>query len=238
MTSTNIAIVGSGISGLSAAWLLSRSKNVTLFEKASRLGGHTNTVLAETEAGSIPVDTGFIVYNERNYPNLTAFFAHLGVETAPSFMDFAVSIERGRMEYSGSHLNGLFGQRRNIVRPEHWKLVGDILRFFREARGQVATVDNDMSMADFLNKFGYSRVFVEDHILPISAAIWSTPCKQMLDFPARSFIDFFSNHALLQVRNRSVWRTVKGGGSQYVNRIAAERGFNTRTDAGITSVVR
>jgi predicted NAD/FAD-binding protein len=238
MTSRNIAIIGSGIAGLSAAWLLSRSQNVTLFEKDKRIGGHTNTIMAKTENGSVPVDTGFIVYNERNYPNLTAFLDHLGVETAPSNMGFAVSVAEGRMEYSGKHLNGLFGQRRNIIRPEHWQLVGDILKFFRQAEAQAATVTADMSMADFLKKFGYSSVFVKDHILPISAAIWSTPCSAMLDFPARSFIEFFANHSLLQVGNRAQWRTVKGGSKQYIARILAEHRFTTRTGVDIVSVVR
>ena len=131
MTASSIAVIGSGISGLSAAWLLSQSQNVTVFEKNDRLGGHANTIMAKTAEGEVAVDTGFIVYNEVNYPNLTAFFDHFGVETSPSWMSFAVSIAQGRREYSGEHLNGLFGQRRNLIRPQHWQLVGDILRFFR-----------------------------------------------------------------------------------------------------------
>lgn len=238
MTSPNIAVIGSGISGLSAAWLLSRSQRVTVFEKNNRLGGHSNTVLAQTENGPVPVDTGFIVYNEQNYPNLTAFFDHLGVETAASSMSFAVSIAEGRREYSGRHLNGLFGQRRNIIRPDHWQLVGDILRFFREAEQQIEDCDGDFTIAQFLEQFGYSRIFIEDHILPISAAIWSTPSRGMLDFPARTFIEFFANHSLLQVGNRPVWRTVKVGSREYVSRLNAQRTFRTVLDADIRSVVR
>ncbi|KKB85146.1 NADH-ubiquinone oxidoreductase subunit 6 [Devosia limi DSM 17137] len=238
MTSSRIAIVGSGISGLSAAWLLSRNHDVTVFEKNAKLGGHSNTVLAKTGQGSLPVDTGFIVYNEQNYPNLTAMFDHLGVATSPSSMSFAVSVAEGRMEYSGKHLNGLFGQRRNIIRPEHWKLVSDIIRFFREAERQVATCPQDMSIADFLDQFGYSRVFIEDHILPISAAIWSTPSRGMLEFPARTFIEFFANHSLLQVGNRPQWRTVTGGSREYVNRLVGGRAFSTVTSAKIVSVIR
>ncbi|WP_328517756.1 NAD(P)/FAD-dependent oxidoreductase [Devosia algicola] len=234
----NIAVIGSGISGLSTAWLLSRTQNVTVFEKDSRLGGHTNTVLAATPDGTVPVDTGFIVFNEQNYPNLTAFFDHLGVGTTKSDMGFAVSVAGGRMEYSGRHLNGLFGQRRNIVRVEHWQLVGDIMRFFREAEKQIATCAHDLTIGQFLEEFDYSKVFVEDHILPISAAIWSTPARGMLEFPAKSFIEFFANHNLLQVGNRRKWRTVSGGSREYVTRIMSERRFATKTNAGVTTVVR
>lgn len=238
MTSSSIAIIGSGISGLSAAWLLSRSAAVTLFEKASRLGGHSNTVVADTADGAIPVDTGFIVFNEQNYGNLCALLSHLGVATSPSDMSFAVSVERGRMEYSGRHLNGLFGQRRNLVRPEHWQLVGDILRFFREAEQQSVGIPATVTIGEFLATHGYSRIFIEDHILPITAAIWSTPARSMLDFPARSFLDFFANHGLLQVNNRPLWRTVTGGSRSYVSRLVADGGFTTVNDARIAAVSR
>lgn len=238
MTTPSIAVVGSGIAGLSAAWLLSRTHRVSVFEQARKLGGHSNTVLAKVPEGEIPVDTGFIVYNETNYPNLTAFFANLGVETTPSCMSFAVSIAEGAREYSGRHLNGLFGQRRNIIRPEHWQLVGDILRFFREAEKQVAGCQDDMSIAAFLERFGYSRIFIEDHILPISAAIWSTPSRGMLDFPARTFIEFFANHSLLQVSGRPVWRTVRRGSQNYVDRIVDDCSFETVLDARIARVER
>lgn len=238
MTAPTIAVIGSGISGLSAAWLLSQTQNVTVFERNARLGGHANTIEATTPEGQIAVDTGFIVYNEQNYPNLTAFFDHLGVPTAPSWMSFAVSIGEGQREYSGEYLNGLFGQRRNIIRPEHWRLVSDIMRFFRKAEQQIATCQDDLSIGQFLDRFGYSRIFIQDHILPISAAIWSTPSRGMLDFPARTFIEFFANHSLLQVNNRPTWRTVQGGSQQYVQRIAAQQRFETVLDAGIHSVAR
>jgi predicted NAD/FAD-binding protein len=238
MTAMKIAVLGSGIAGLSAAWLLSKTQKVTLFEKNQRVGGHSNTVLAQVAEGQVPVDTGFIVYNEQNYPNLTALFDHLGVATAASSMSFAVSIEQGRREYSGRHLNGLFGQRRNIVRPVHWQLVGDILRFFREAQRQVALCADDLTIAQFLARFGYSRVFVEDHILPVSAAIWSTPSRGMLQFPAKTFIEFFANHSLLQVGNRPIWRTVLGGSREYVSRLVAGAGFETLTGSPVRVVVR
>jgi predicted NAD/FAD-binding protein len=238
MTAMKIAVIGAGIAGLSAAWLLGQSQDVTLFEKRPRLGGHANTVQTIVPDGLVSVDTGFIVYNEPNYPNLAALFSHLEVASTETTMGFAVSIERGRREYSGKHLNGLFGQRRNIVRPEHWQLVGDILRFFREAQRQVVSCPDDLSIAQFLDRFGYSRVFIEDHILPISAAIWSTPSRGMLQFPARTFIDFFANHSLLQVGNRPVWRTVAGGSSEYLFRLVGSGRFKTIANCTIRSVVR
>ena len=238
MTQSSIAIIGSGISGLSAAWLLSKSHNVTLFEKNAVLGGHSNTLMAPTPQGQVPVDTGFIVYNEKNYPNLTAFFDHFEVETARSYMSFAVSCGEGAMEYSGEYLWGLFGQRRNIIRPRHWQLVSDIMRFFREAEDQIKLCDDDLSIGQFLVRFGYSQAFIDDHILPISAAIWSTPSRGMLDFPARTFIEFFSNHSLLQVLGRPQWRTVKNGSRQYVDKLAAATDMETVLNAAITAVRR
>lgn len=238
MTHKTVAIIGSGISGLSAAWLLSRNADVTLYEKAGRVGGHSNTVMADTPKGSVPVDTGFIVYNDKNYPNLKALFDRLQVPTAKSEMTFAVSVEAGRMEYSGQHLPGLFGQRRNLFRAEHWQLVRDIMRFFREAEAQAEGLDESVSIGAFLEANAYSRAFIEDHLLPISAAIWSTPTGSMLEFPARTFIDFFANHSLLQVTGRPRWRTVRGGSREYVTRMLADTRMETVLNAGIASVLR
>lgn len=233
-----IAIIGSGITGLSAAWLLSRHNQVQLFEKASRPGGHTNTLIAPTPDGPVAVDTGFIVYNERNYTNLTALFDHLGVETAPSCMSFAVSVDGGRMEYSGARLNGLFGQRRNIVRAGHWQLVADILRFFRHAETQVKTCTADTTLAEFLDRFGYSKTFIDDHILPLSAAIWSTPALGMLAFPARTFVDFCANHGLLQIAGRPQWRTARNGAGSYIEKLRRDADFGLHCNTDIVQVVR
>lgn len=238
MHSKDIAIVGSGISGLSAAWLLSRTARVTLFEKAGKIGGHVNTVVAETAEGPVAVDTGFIVFNERNYPNLTALLSHLGVASAPSDMSFAVSVDRGRMEYCGRYFNGLFGQRRNLLRPEHWRLAADILRFFKSAQAQAVGIDEAVSIGEFLTRFGYSRAFIEDHLLPISAAIWSTPARSMLEFPARTFIDFFANHGLLQIEGRPEWRTVRGGAQNYVDGLVEDADIEIVTGARLTRVTR
>lgn len=235
-----VAVIGSGISGLSTAWLLSKSADVTLIENAGRLGGHTNTIDAVTPEGTVPVDTGFIVYNEQNYPNLTAFLDHLGVETAASDMGFAVSCDNGRMEYSGRDFGGLFGQRRNLLKPRHWQMVADILKFFGQAERQAAALSSDVGIGTFLKQHGYSDAFIEDHLLPICAAIWSTPARSMLEFPARTFVNFFANHGLLITdwRKRPVWRTVRGGARSYVDRILAEGGFRILANAHIAAVTR
>ena len=219
-TVRTIAVIGSGISGLAAAWLLSRRYEVTLFERDYRAGGHSNTVDVPTAGRPAAVDTGFIVYNEAAYPNLVALFDQLGVETAPSDMSFAVSIDAGRYEYSGSGLAGLLGQRSNILSPSHWRMTADILRFFRESRALlVDDARNGPTLGEYLQANRYSRAFVDRHILPMAAAIWSTPSTEVMGFPAASFVKFFANHGLLQARNQPIWRTVVGGSRAYVRRL-------------------
>lgn len=240
-----IAVVGSGISGLSAAWLLSQAHDVTLFEKEGRLGGHSNTVeVPWPDGGSGPVDTGFIVYNTACYPNLIAMFEHLGVPTAPTRMSFSVSLNRGDYEYSGTGAQGLFGQPGNLFRPDHWRMAADILRFFREARSMIDGVGEGggdgvgQSLGEWLHARRFSSVFIERHVLPMGAAIWSTPSRDVLEFPAAAFARFFANHGLLQVRNRPQWRTVRGGSRAYVMRLLeAFRGRIITADP-VTSVSR
>lgn len=213
-TSLRIAVIGSGISGLSAAWLLSRRHEVTLYEADGRLGGHSNTV----DAGGTPVDTGFIVYNEHTYPNLTALFAHLKVPTKDADMSFAVSLDGGRMEYSGNGLAGLFAQKRNLASPRFYGMLRDLLRFYREAPAEAGAAE-DVSLTAYLDARGYGAAFREDHLFPMAAAIWSTPSAQVGDYPAAAFIRFFTNHGLLQLTNRPIWRTVDGGSRCYVTRL-------------------
>lgn len=234
-----IAVVGSGISGLSAAWLLSKSHNVTLYEADDRLGGHSNTVDVVGFTDPVPVDTGFIVYNEQTYPNLVALFAHLGVETIESDMSFALSAGDGRFEYAGTNLDGLFAQRRNLLRPRFWRMVADIRRFYRDAP-RILTEDPEgrVSLGGYLAREGYSRPFIEDHLLPMGAAIWSTPTADMLDFPATAFVRFFANHALLTLGQRPRWRTVRGGSRSYVERIARDLGTAIRLAEPVTAVTR
>ncbi len=218
-----IAVIGSGISGLSAAWLLSDRHDVTLYEVDRRLGGHSNTVLAPTDGASIPVDTGFIVYNEVTYPNLTALFAHLGVETEPTEMSFAVSVDGGRLEYSGSGLGGLFSQPANILRPRFYAMMADLLRFYRQAPRDLGRLDG-VTLAAYLDAHGYGHAFREDHLYPMAAAIWSTPAGEVGAYPAEAFIRFCDNHGLLKITNRPQWRTVKGGSRAYVTRLSEPLG--------------
>lgn len=219
----DLAVVGSGIAGLAAAWLLHQGHSVTLYEKDERLGGHCNTVdVVDAEGNRLAVDTGFIVYNTINYPNLAALFQHIGVATQPSEMSFAASLDGGRLEYSGSDLKGLFAQPRNLLRPRFWAMLRDIARFYREAPRFLAAPDAEgMSLGRYLEAGGYSDGFVHDHLLPMGAAIWSATEADMRDHPAASFIRFFASHGLLRLAGRPPWRTVTGGSRVYVERLAA-----------------
>ncbi|MCB1746778.1 MAG: FAD-dependent oxidoreductase [Gammaproteobacteria bacterium] len=216
-----IAVIGAGIAGLGAAWALARRHAVTLFEAEARLGGHANTVELQLDGTRLAVDTGFIVYNARNYPHLVALFEQLGVPTQVSDMSFAVSLDGGRVEYAGSNLNGLFAQRRNTLRPRFWRMLSDIRRFYRAAAGYRDTLAPDTSIGELLTREGYSEVFVEDHLVPMAAAIWSASRADIRRYPARAFIQFFANHGLLELGERPPWRTVTGGSRAYVERLAA-----------------
>lgn len=234
-----VAVIGSGIAGLSAAWLLSRSKHVTLYEADDRFGGHAHTRNVEVDGTAIPVDTGFIVYNEPSYPNLTAFFRHLSVPTIATDMSFAVSTDGGRFEYSGAGWRGLIAQRRNIANPRLWRIVRDVLRFYREVTAYAdGHPDSPLSLGDYLAAQSYSRAFVEDHIIPMGAAIWSTPAAEMMAFPLVSFVRFCRNHALLQIKDRPRWRTLPQGSRDYVNRIIATLAENARAGLPVRKVIR
>lgn len=234
-----IAVIGSGIAGMGAAWLLSKRHDVVVFEKNAHIGGHSNTVEVEEIGGSVPVDTGFIVYNTACYPNLIALFEHLQVPTATTEMSFAVSLDDGRFEYNGNGVFGLFGQPRNVLRPSHWRMTFDILRFFREASAlDLENADPEMSLGQWLDDNGYSEPFTRRHILPMAAAIWSTPADEMLAFPIAAFARFFRNHGLLQVADRPEWRTVQGGSREYVRRLKASSNAIWTASDPVTSVER
>lgn len=219
---STVAVIGSGIAGMSAAWILASNHQVTVYERNRHLGGHSHTVDVPGPNGPIPVDTGFIVFNEKNYPNLTSLFRHLNVPTKESEMSFAASLRNGSFEYSGSNLNGLLGQRLNVVNPRFWRMVLDLLRFYREAPEFINNCDDgSLSLSGYLQRFGYSEAFLQDHLLPMGAAIWSTSAAQMAAYPATAFIQFFVSHGLLELRERPKWRTVEGGSQAYVKKLCA-----------------
>ena len=213
-----IAIIGSGISGLSSALLLSQKHNITLFESNNRFGGHANTVEIMHKENVIPVDTGFIVYNKLNYPNLVSFFDFLKVETIDSDMSFAVSARDGQLEYSGS-MKGIFAQKKNFFNLKFYRMLKDIIIFFIFGYKYAFQFKESESLGEYVKRCNFSKEFINDHLIPMSSAIWSCPEKEILNFPAKTLLTFFKNHQLINFIFRPKWRTVKGGSKQYVNKV-------------------
>jgi predicted NAD/FAD-binding protein len=232
-----IAIVGSGIAGNTAAYHLCREHDITVFEAAGHVGGHTHTHDIEHEGHRVAVDTGFIVCNDRTYPNFLALMSELGVELQDSEMSFSVRTETG-LEYNGTTLNSLFAQRRNLVRPAFWGMIRDILRFNREAPRLLDSPDDSLRLGDYLDAQGYSPRFVEHYILPMGAAIWSAGTDTLREFPARYFVRFFHHHGMLTVDDRPQWRTVRGGSARYVERLTAPFRDRIRLRTPVESVRR
>jgi predicted NAD/FAD-binding protein len=235
-----VAVIGSGVSGLGAALALSDVAQVLLFEKDARFGGHANTVDVERDARRVAVDTGFIVYNHRNYPNLTALFAELGVPTKQSDMSFGFSLGDGAQEYACDSLDKIFAQRRNILDPRFLWVFRETLRFCKRAPEDLAAGRAaGLSLADWLAGHGFSRWFRERFILPMGAAIWSTPSSRIGDFPAEAFLRFFANHDLYTGLGEAMkWRTVEGGSRAYVSRVIDRLGARAHANARAAAVTR
>lgn len=225
-----IAVIGAGISGLSTAWLLREKFDVTLYEADFRAGGHADTQIVTLDGETVPVDTGFIVFNNVNYPNLLGFFAALGVPSHDSNMSFGVSKNNAAFEYAGGELKQLFAQPANVFKPRFISMVRDILRFNKNAPALLQS-DSKLSLGEYLVAEKYSAGFVDDYVLPMGAAIWSASVEGMKAFPAKNFVRFFVNHGLLKIADRPQWRTVTGGSKTYVERVLQDLGALRLADA-------
>ncbi|MCO6414442.1 MAG: FAD-dependent oxidoreductase [Thiogranum sp.] len=233
-----IAVIGTGIAGNVAAWHLCQDHDITVFEAADHIGGHTQTHDVFHSDRHYAVDTGFIVFNDWTYPNFIALLNDLGVESQPTQMSFSSRCESSGIEYNGASLNRLFAQRRNLFRPGFHRMIRDILRFNREARALLDNPDTTLSLGSYLQENRYSRLFIDNYIIPMGAAIWSTDPQQMLAFPACFFVRFFVNHGLLNINDRPQWRVIRGGSREYVKRLTAPYRDRIRLNEAVVSVRR
>ena len=226
-----IAIIGAGISGLCAAYYLARRHEVAVFEKNDYSGGHANTALVSEQGREIPVDTGFIVFNQRNYPNLCRLFDELGVASIDTDMSFSVHCERSGLEYNGTSFNKLFAQRKNIINIRFWRMLKDINRFNKEAvRLLHGAADDRITVEDYVQRHGYGREFLDHYLAPLGASLWSSPAGRFRQFPLLFVIEFLNNHCMLQLGGRPQWKTVKAGAREYVKKLT--RGFKDRIRPG------
>jgi predicted NAD/FAD-binding protein len=235
---SRIAIIGSGISGLVAAYRLNKSYDIVVFEAGSYAGGHTNTVPIELDGEVHAIDTGFIVYNEHTYPNFISLLDELGVASLPTQMGFSVHDRASGLEYAGQSLTSLFAQRRNLLRPRFYRMLMDILRFYRECSQNDLSQLDTMTVGEFLKKGNYSEAFSRWHLLPMGAAIWSCPTGTFADFPIRFVIEFYRNHRLLNLSNRPVWRVIQGGSQTYVKALTSSFRDSIRLNSPVTNVRR
>lgn len=233
-----IAVVGSGISGLASAWLLSQAHDVVLFEANDYLGGHTHTHPIELAGQRYAVDTGFIVHNPAHYPLLTRLLRALGVATQPTTMSFSVHNARTGLEYNATTLDTLFCQRRNLVSPRFLGMVRDLFRFYRQAPTLLHGDGPGPGIGDWLDDNGYGEAFRDDHLVPMASALWSSPPEQILGFPARYLVQFMANHQMLQVSGRPEWRVVRGGSSTYVSALRGRWQVQERLRCPVRSVTR
>ena len=235
-----IAIIGSGISGLTAAYLLNRQHDISVFEASNWVGGHTHTVDVQVDGRHYAIDTGFIVFNDWTYPNFIELLNQLGVTYQPTEMSFSVCDPVSGVEYNGNTLNSLFAQRRNLLSPPFWGMLRDILRFNREAVDdlQQQRIASDLSLGSYLQQRGYGERFIQHYIVPMGAAIWSMSLADMLNFPLQFFLRFFKNHGLLSVTDRPQWQVIKGGSSRYVAPLSASFAQRIRLQCPVQRVER
>jgi predicted NAD/FAD-binding protein len=233
-----IAIIGSGIAGMTTAAMLHPEHDITVFEANDYVGGHTHTMNVELAGRTYSVDTGFIVFNDWTYPNFIELLDGLGVASQPTVMSFSVKCETTGLEYNGNNLNSLFAQRRNFLRPAFYRMLRDILRFNREAPAVLNTDDHGTTLDQYLQRQGYSRIFIEKYIIPMGAAIWSAEPEVMRSIPVRYFVRFFKNHGLLSVNDRPQWRVVRGGSQRYVERLVASFRHQIRLSCPVSRVRR
>ena len=233
-----IAVIGGGIAGLSAAYYLSKQHQVSVFEASNYLGGHTDTHEIRVAGEIYDIDTGFIVFNEQNYPNFSRLLAELNVENQPTTMSFSVSNVLSGLEYNATDLNRLFCQRRNLLSPRFYRMLWDLTRFYREAPTLLDSDDDSLSIGDYLQQHNYSDVFIDDHLLPMACALWSGPSVSIREFPARYFISFIHNHNMLNLTERPQWRVVKHGSKRYVDKLVASCPAEFHTAAVVQRISR
>jgi predicted NAD/FAD-binding protein len=233
-----IAIVGTGIAGNVAAYKLRKEHEITVYEASTYVGGHTNTIDVEDGDKTIAIDTGFIVFNDRTYPNFIELLDEIGQESQPSVMSFSVSSGDAGLEYNGSGLNALFAQRRNILRPPFFRMIRDILRFNREAMATLPFEDDGQTVGEYLLRHGYSREFMNDYLVPMAAAIWSAEPVAVRDMPLHFLVRFFDNHGLLQLKDRPVWRVISGGSREYVKKLVDGHRDRIRLDTPVRGIIR
>ncbi len=233
-----VAIIGSGIAGNVAAYKLRDAHDITVFEAGAYAGGHTNTIDVETPDGQLPIDTGFIVFNDRTYPEFIKLLNELGQRWIDSEMSFSVHSEDGSLEYNGRSPTALFAQRRNLVRPSFYRMIRDILRFNRQGIPDLKAANEDLSLGEYLDANGYRREFVEHYLVPMIAAIWSAEPDSVRSMPAAFLLRFFENHGLLQLRNRPQWRVIEGGSREYVRKMIDGHRDRIRLNCAATLVRR
>jgi predicted NAD/FAD-binding protein len=233
-----IAIIGTGIAGNVVAYKLRAEHDITVFESGDYIGGHTNTVDVYDNGRKLAVDTGFIVFNNRTYPNFIRLLDEIGQESQPSEMSFSVQAEEAGIEYSGSSIDALFAQRSNLIRPTFYRMIRDILRFNKTAMPSIHSLNDSQTLRDYLHDNDYSQEFVDQYLVPMAAAIWSAEPLSVLDMPVKFLLRFFANHGLLQITDRPVWRVIKGGSRQYVNKLVAGHRDRIRLNSPVQSVLR